>query len=233
MVKTDAPSNLQYGVENKAASVHKEQQPLTDLVEDHKLEQLTSLLKRDFQTHPDSKIETPTKTSSEINQESPHFGSERSTLTDIESDESMKMEGHSSSSFCSNRVTSKNLMMKKKNMEGKDQMQGTPASSHSSSSSSSSTTSSKSAFTKSKSYSSGASYVFRNLMSCGAVDTNDAVLMTLNATKHRTGSQNGILKGDKLGGSARVFGTCWNPQQQQQKHSSSSSRYISKLIDNL
>ncbi|KAH7544790.1 hypothetical protein FEM48_Zijuj01G0023600 [Ziziphus jujuba var. spinosa] len=241
----DAPSNIQYVLENKAASpVHIEQQqaPITELVEEHKQLDQPKSSKQDFQTYPDSKIEIPTKTSSEINEESPHFGSDRSTLTDTESDESMKnIEDHSSSfSFNSNREMNKKMMKKKKkkNMDGRDQMEGTPASSHSSSSSSSSssstatttTTSSKSAFTKSKSHSSGASYVFRNLMSCGAVDTNDTVLVMLNRrgggdksneTKRRNSSENIIFKGDKLGGSARVFGTYRHPQP---SASSSSSR---------
>lgn len=68
-------------------------------------------------------------------------------------------------------------------------------------------------------------------MSCGAVDTNDTVLVMLNRrgggdksneTKRRNSSENVILKGDKLGGSARVFGTYWHPQPS----ASSSSRYI-------
>ncbi|KAF3452657.1 hypothetical protein FNV43_RR03090 [Rhamnella rubrinervis] len=267
----DGPTN-QY-VEKKG-STQKEEQLFHEVVEDHKLDDQPpppppQLLKQEIETYPDS------KRSSEINQESPHFGSERSTLTDVElSDESMKLEDqednnkHSSetvltnnnvtdcgnpkekfgsipSAFYSNRGMNKKETTSKKNLEeGTKEMEGTPPNS-SNSSSSTSSSSKSSALPKSKSYSSGASSVLRNLMSCGAVDTNDAVLVMFSrrdhhksssaTTKRSSNESSRIFKGDKLGGSARCFGTTfWNPhdqeqqQQQQQKHSPSKSCEWSK-----
>lgn len=226
------------------------------------------MLAQEFQTYPDS------KTSSEINEESSHFGSERSTLTDIElSDESMKLEEdnkkHSSSetvtdcekpkekfgsdipsSFYPNIRGTNNKKMKKKSVvvveatpiaSTTKEMEGTTPvilNSLPSLSTSSSSSPPKSALPKSKSYSSGASNVLRNLMSCGAVDTNDSVLVMLNRARggggdrHKRSSNGEGGRGDKLGGSARDFRTttCWSPQDQQQQQKQSPRYYSKSLI---
>lgn len=94
-------------------------------------------------------------------------------------------------------------------------------SSSSSSFSYSSPSNSKSSFHKSRSYTTGASGVFRNLMSCKAADTNDAVLFMLNKKGTNKSNSNElsseICKVDKLGGSDRNFGNSWNHQKHQQQ----------------
>lgn len=223
------------------------------------------MLAQEFETNPDS------KTSFEINEESPHFGSERSTLTDVElSDESMKLEEdnnkHSSSdtvtdcekpkekfgsdipsSFYPNIRGTNNKKMKKKSVvvveatptaSTTKEMGGTTPVVVNSLPSSSSSSPPKSALPKSKSYSSGASNVLRNLMSCGAVDTNDSVLVMFNRTRggggdrHKRSSNGEGGRGDKLGGSAREFKTttCWSPQDQQQQQKQSPRYYSKSLI---
>ncbi|XP_077213195.1 UPSTREAM OF FLC protein (DUF966) isoform X2 [Tasmannia lanceolata] len=69
-------------------------------------------------------------------------------------------------------------------------------------------------FSKSKSYSSGASQVFRNLLTCGAVETDDSAVMLINKQK-KTEKEGGreICKGDVLGGSERILSGAWNQQQ--------------------
>jgi hypothetical protein len=208
--------------ENKAY-ILKKQQPVEVEAEAKDQNQQQPSPKEAFQTHPDSKTNTSTDFSSEINEESTLFGSERSTLTN----DSIKLQeekhehgGKLETSFCSTLPSKKNK--KKSNNDKVEKAAGTPSSSHSSSSSSQSPP-----FTKSKSYSSGASSMFRNLIGCGAADTNDAVFVKLNRADSRTKPssksdiKDDIFQGEKLGGSARVYGTTWNQQQQQkQQHSS-------------
>lgn len=91
--------------------------------------------------------------------------------------------------------------------------------------------SSQSTFTKSKSYSTGASKVLLNLITCGAVDTNDAALVlqsqkNKNKYKPIDTTAGHICKGEELGGSARVFGAPWNQVQQQRQHKTANARYI-------
>ncbi|KAF9665463.1 hypothetical protein SADUNF_Sadunf16G0125400 [Salix dunnii] len=86
----------------------------------------------------------------------------------------------------------------------------------------------QSTFTKSKSYSSGTPKVLRNLITCGAADTNDAALV-LQSQKSRNkympiDPAGHICKGEELGGSARVFGTPWNQAQQQRQHNIANAR---------
>jgi hypothetical protein len=208
--------------ENKAY-ILKKQQPVEVEAEAKDQNQQQPSPKEAFQTHPDSKTNTSTDFSSEINEESTLFGSERSTLTN----DSIKLQeekhehgGKLETSFCSTLPSKKNK--KKSNNDKVEKVAGTPSSSHSSSSSSQSPP-----FTKSKSYSSGASSMLRNLIGCGAADTNDAVFVKLNRADSRTKPssksdiKDDIFQGEKLGGSARVYGTTWNQQQQQkQQHSS-------------
>ncbi|KAG6792649.1 hypothetical protein POTOM_001801 [Populus tomentosa] len=89
--------------------------------------------------------------------------------------------------------------------------------------------SSQSTFTKSKSYSTGTSKVLLNLITCGAVDTNDAALIlqsqkNKNKYKPIDTTAGHICKGEELGGSARVFGTPWNQVQQQRQHNTANAR---------
>jgi hypothetical protein len=91
--------------------------------------------------------------------------------------------------------------------------------------------SSQSTFARSKSYSTGTSKVLRNLITCGAVDTNDAALVLQsqkNKNKYKPIDKPAghICKGEELGGSARVFGTPWNQVQQQRQHNTAIARYI-------
>ncbi|XP_028774384.1 uncharacterized protein LOC114731401 [Neltuma alba] len=90
--------------------------------------------------------------------------------------------------------------------------------------SSSSSSSSLSPLTGSKRFSIGAFGLFRNLITCGALDPNDDVVVRLNQA-HKTVSKNSntlddgnvnaqIRKHDRFGGSARNLGSCWNPQQE-------------------
>ncbi|KAJ7949072.1 Protein UPSTREAM OF FLC [Quillaja saponaria] len=179
--------------------------------------------KLDFQRYPDSTTDIPTKFSSEISQESPPYSSERSTTTDeydsskLEEDKQNQheqsyenSEKNSSSSFYLNL-----LNKKKNNKDNSTNKTGTKANSLSSAPPTS--------FTKIKSYSNGASHMFRNLITCGTVDTNETAVVMLNRAD-KTGAEKTnlihdhkaeICKGDKLGGSARHFGTSWNHQQQQ------------------
>ncbi|XP_028788817.1 uncharacterized protein LOC114744842 [Neltuma alba] len=78
--------------------------------------------------------------------------------------------------------------------------------------------------TGSKRFSTGASGLFHNLITCGALDPNDDVVVRLNQA-HKTVSKNSntlddgnvsaqIRKHDRFGGSTRNLGSCWNPQQE-------------------
>lgn len=192
--------------------------------------------------YQETKKEETTKISSpEIEEESPTFGSEKSsTLTDDSMkinedqdqekhsvDQSSKQEIHEESnkiespSFYSNLSFKKNKKASKK-IESEEKI-STPASSTSTSSTSQPT------FSKSKSYSNGASHLFRNLITCGAVDTNDSAMVSINRRNKPSLNKNlsssikqddesyvakELQKGDKLGGSQRIFGTKWNQQRQ-------------------
>ncbi|KAK3169122.1 hypothetical protein Dsin_000009 [Dipteronia sinensis] len=71
--------------------------------------------------------------------------------------------------------------------------------------------------------------MFRSWITCGAVDTNDAVLVKVNQADKTTPTSTdkpttnlpdcrAVINrdGDKLGGSSRVFGSPWNNQHHQQ-----------------
>ncbi|KAI8026013.1 Protein UPSTREAM OF FLC [Camellia lanceoleosa] len=193
------------------------------------------------QQHPQqTTIDVSTKTtSSEIEEESPPFGSETSTLTDDslrleqekhsdsskqETTKQDKFENSSLYSILLNKMNDQNKNKNNKNKNEKAVNPSTPASSTSTSSSS---------FSKSKSYSGGATNMFRSFIRCGAVDTNDSVMVMINRRDKKSSScyepiikmhENSsistdnstaeICKEDKLGGSERVFGTPWINQQQ-------------------
>lgn len=191
-----------------------------------------------IQPYPDSASDTPRKVSSEISQESLVFSSDRSTLTD-EYDSSKfvkkKLDQQNPDEQSCDRLTEnctlpsslyRNLLNKKSREKSKreDGMNSKPDTPHDSSFSTSSTSSSpsslKSSFQKSKSNSIAASGLFRNLITCGTADANDAVLVMLNkegSKKSNSKLSSEICKVDKLGGSGRIFGTTWNHQQQQQE----------------
>ncbi|TQD91071.1 hypothetical protein C1H46_023355 [Malus baccata] len=76
--------------------------------------------------------------------------------------------------------------------------------------------------------------MFRNLITCGAVDTNDAVVVMLNRankTSNKSTSRQDSIKADHRiskrvhkseGRSTGVFGTCRNPQELPQQPRSAS-----------
>ncbi|KAE8038161.1 hypothetical protein FH972_010697 [Carpinus fangiana] len=216
--------------ENKAY-ILKKQQPVEVEAEAEDQRQQQPLPKEAFQTHPDSNTNNSTDFSSEINEESPLFGSERSTVTNdsikLEEEKDVEHGGRKleSTSFRSTLLSKKNK--KKSNKDDKvEKAAGTPSSSHSSSSPSSS----EPPFRKSKSYSSGASSMLRNLIGCGAADTNDAVFVMLNRANKTDSSTKPDVKDEnfqeeKLGGSARVYGTTWNQQQQEQQQQQHSTNW--------
>ncbi|KAE8646416.1 uncharacterized protein LOC101207468 isoform X2 [Cucumis sativus] len=159
-------------------------------------------------------------------EQSPPCDSERSTVTDdgdsmkveeetaknletnqkqgVEEEEVQDIEGvktqYSSSSLYAKLANNKKEKDKDKDLMGKE---GGPTATSTVSSSA------QPAFTKSKSYSSGASHVFRQLITCGngAEDTNDTVLV-----KNRSQPKNDavICRDEVLGGSARVIGNSWD-----------------------
>ncbi|KAF9609174.1 hypothetical protein IFM89_013564 [Coptis chinensis] len=74
---------------------------------------------------------------------------------------------------------------------------------------------------KSKSYSNGGSNVFRNLLNCGATETNDSAIMMVNksgplGTFSPLNNTSEICRVDTLGGSERIVSAAaWNQQQAQ------------------
>ncbi|XP_059434297.1 protein SOSEKI 1 isoform X2 [Corylus avellana] len=215
--------------ENKAY-ILKKQQPVEVEAEAKDQRQQQPSPKEAFQTHPHSKTNTSTDISSEINEESPLFGSERSTVTNdsikLEEEKDVENGGWKleSTSFRSTLLMSKKNKKKSSKDDKVEKAAGTPSSSHSSSSPSTPP------FRKSKSYSSGASSMLRNLIGCGAADTNDEVFVMLNRANKTNSSTKPDIKddnfqGEKLGGSARVYGATWNQQQQEQQQPQHSTNW--------
>ncbi|XP_050156998.1 protein SOSEKI 1-like [Malus sylvestris] len=195
------------------------------------------------QIYPKNNIDIQTKVSSEMSQES-----QRSTLTDGFDDANaikLKPKGerqehnHSaagrdkleSSFFYSNFLLKRKKKIINKDEDAKELASSTTPSSFSSSASSSSSSSySPSQQTplangSTKRHSSASSNMFRNLITCGAVDTNDAVVVMLNRankTSNKSTSRQDSIKADHRiskgdhkseGRSTGVFGTCRNPQE--------------------
>ncbi|TQD85104.1 hypothetical protein C1H46_029388 [Malus baccata] len=87
-----------------------------------------------------------------------------------------------------------------------------------------------------KRHSSASSNMFRNLITCGAVDTNDAVVVMLNRankTSNKSTSRQDSIKADHRiskgvhkseGRSTGVFGTCRNPQELPQQSRTASRK---------
>ncbi|GLT80657.1 hypothetical protein SLA2020_520840 [Shorea laevis] len=121
--------------------------------------------------------------SSQVYKHSPQYGSERSTLTE---DDSMENEQVSSKLETSRLLNNDNFSL---------------------SSNSKSPPCTKTKSSKSNSSGTGASHIFRNLLTCGAVDTNDAVLVVLNRSTKITNAE--MCKGDKLRGPP----TAWTQQR--------------------
>lgn len=192
-----------------------------------------------IQQDPDSKKNILTKVSSEICQEdSLVFSSDRSSVTDDDSSSKVEEEkllgtgeectfnekNHETLETFSLPSLYHNLLSKKgsnKVDHHQNNKTDTPDSSFSTaSSSSSSSQSSQPSFTRIRSNSTRVSNVFRNWISCGTVETNDAALVLMNQAhkmvskeepnNHMPEKRAEIFKGDKLGGSARCFGTSWN-----------------------
>ncbi|KAL3516623.1 hypothetical protein ACH5RR_023525 [Cinchona calisaya] len=188
--------------------------------------------------HQETKMEEPTKniSSPEIEKDSPTFGSEKSsTLTDdsmrIEDQDQEKNSDYHSSKEEINEESykienppslfSSTLSNKKNKNVTSEEKISTPSSSASTA---------QPSFSKSRSYSTGASHLFRNLITCGAVDTNDSVMVTINrrnklpvnpnlSSSNKQSEDFNVFKellqkGDKLGGSQRIFGTNWNQERQ-------------------
>ncbi|XP_057498420.1 protein SOSEKI 1-like [Actinidia eriantha] len=178
--------------------------------------------KEEIQECPKITIDVSTKTPCEIKEESPPSCSEASKFTD----DSMKLEEEkhldtnkqetpkqSDKLENSSPIFSPTLLNKKdqtktknKNSSKVEKNPSTPASS----------TSSSSFFTKSKSTS-----MFRNLITCGAVDTYDSAMVMINRPIKKPDhddttsftNMGAICKGENLGGSERIFRTSWDQHQ--------------------
>ncbi|KAL1300192.1 hypothetical protein AAHE18_18G160500 [Arachis hypogaea] len=187
----------------------------------------------------ESKMNTPLKVS-EISQDSLVFSSERSSVT-TDGYESCKAEEekekplvrsnkecsiekeHEKPENCVLPSLYHKLLSKSIGNKEEQNKTDTPDSSFSTSSSSSS----QSSFSKLRNSSNRVSMAFRNWISCGTVDTNDAALIRMEDAKKIDSNESmtnlpenkaQICKGDKFGGSARCFRTSWNNDQQENQH---------------
>ncbi|CAN4126114.1 unnamed protein product [Withania somnifera] len=152
-------------------------------------------------------MDSSKKTPSEIEEESQNIASETSTLTSSDSpkfQEEEKVDNNSSAKKTDQDHVNEeqNTTTTTQNLEKKSLKNPK--------------------LNKSRSYSNGASSIFRNLITCGAVDTNDSGIVPLtknktclsDATVDKTVSfSSEICKADKIGGSQRIFGTTWNQPQ--------------------
>ncbi|WCJ19041.1 hypothetical protein M5689_001352 [Euphorbia peplus] len=188
-----------------------------------------SSLKEVNQISPDNSFDCSTKTSSEICEESPIFGSDRSTLTDdsIKHEQSPtkhNFQGEHLDNFGSRSLVSTYsslLISKNKKDTTKKQRNGNKGYEGDNDDDNGNYKVNEKVYeppelssAKSKNHSNGASKMLRNLITCGAVDTNDAALVSVNKVSLNTNVNNSIIcKRDVLGGSAREFGTNWNQQQ--------------------
>ncbi|KAI4333223.1 hypothetical protein L6164_018059 [Bauhinia variegata] len=221
--------------ENKASILAEEKSPKVKVAENKHQQQSSLQEKAPKQRHPDWSSDTSRQSTSEISHDSLVFSSGGSKLTfgfdfsKVEEDKLLgtgkqnpdeqsqeKFENYSLPSLYHNLMSKKSRKQSNKYSSNKD---AAPDSSFSSSSSSS-----QSSFTKSKSYSS----MFRNLITCGTVDTNDAVLLMMN------GMQKNVLnksdskrehngKVDNPEETTRTFGTSWIYHLQQQQYSARKS----------
>ncbi|KAL3348591.1 hypothetical protein AABB24_021989 [Solanum stoloniferum] len=185
-------------------------------------------------------MDSSKKISSEIEEDSQNIASETSTLTTnspkFEEEEEEKKVGNkfdNNSSFSSNSsssISSFGSMKTKKKTEDSEEKIDTNQNTEK--------TTKSPRFNKSRSYSNGASSIFRNLITCGAVDTNDSGIIPLKKNKtspaaaasgEKTVSfSSEICKADKIGGSQRIFGTSWNQQQTNARKSCDGAFSMSK-----
>ncbi|CAK9144788.1 unnamed protein product [Ilex paraguariensis] len=213
-------NNADHSYDGKKTSMQKEP-PL----EDHEAKPHKLSSKDINGEHPEAKMGVTTKTTCEIEEDSPSYNSETSALTDdsikLEDDNRLDTakreitdeQSHTfeddSSSFYSTLLNDKN----KKGNGDKPGNIGTPASSKSSS------------FRIRRSYSGGASHMFRSLITCRAVDTDESAMVMINRSNKASlnipanKGYSKIIKGEKLGGSERIFGTPWNQQQHSRRKS--------------
>ncbi|BAT93078.1 hypothetical protein VIGAN_07197500 [Vigna angularis var. angularis] len=212
--------------------------PQLQVVEDKEHQQQQqpplSLAEEESQIQPDqnSKTNSPTKGSSEISQDSLVFSSDRSSVTDDDSskvEEEKHLEITTGSEMhqekletCSLPSLYHNLLSKKGTHKDDQNKTHSPDSSLSTIS----TSSSQSSFTKIRSNSTKVSNIFRNWITCGTVETNDAALIMMNPAQTKISKEPSnipetkaeICKGDRLGGSERCFRTSWGHQDQKQQY---------------
>ncbi|KAF8022277.1 hypothetical protein BT93_G2430 [Corymbia citriodora subsp. variegata] len=152
-------------------------------------------------------------------QQYPLSSSDTSTLTIIKSVHLEDDKEHFGMSEPNNHSHNHNSLkfglLRKKNMEKCERTTGgmarTPVSSVSTLSSA------QTPLTESKRCFSGASQKLRNLITCGATDTNDAVLVMIDRVEKNTRlrqdfnteTSSQICRGDRLGGSRRTSNTSW------------------------
>ncbi|XP_047175574.1 protein SOSEKI 1 [Vigna umbellata] len=212
--------------------------PQLQVVEDKEHQQQQqpplSLAEEESQIQPDqnSKTNSPTKGSSEISQDSLVFSSDRSSVTDDDSskvEEEKHLEITTGSEMHQEKLETFSLpslyhnLLSKKGTHKDDQNK---THSPDSSLSTISTSSSQSSFTKIRSNSTKVSNIFRNWITCGTVETNDAALIMMNPAQTKISKEPSnipetkaeICKGDRLGGSERCFRTSWGHQDQKQQY---------------
>ncbi|XP_015071709.1 protein UPSTREAM OF FLC [Solanum pennellii] len=178
-------------------------------------------------------MDSSKKISSEIEEDSQNISSETSTLTTnspkFEEEEEKKIGNNSSfSSNSSSSISSFGSMKTKKKTEDSEEKTETSQNDEK--------TSKNPKLNKSRSYSNGASSIFRNLITCGAVDTNDSGIIPLKKNKTSSAAagektvsfSSEICKADKIGGSQRIFGTAWNQQQTNARKSCDGAFSMSK-----
>ncbi|KAL8192206.1 hypothetical protein R6Q57_027873 [Mikania cordata] len=170
----------------------------------------------------DHSSNSSTKTSFEI-EELPSFGSETSTEDTTKQQEDYQFGKHEEeqnqkkaelSSFLETYLNKDKNDKKIKKGGNQKETNGSKASS-----------ASNHLFEKSSSYSgSGATHTFLNLITCGIVDTNDSAMTIIKR-------KDGMMKGDKLGGSERVSRGHWTTLDQKQrdkrKDESKTSHHVS------
>ncbi|KAI3444917.1 hypothetical protein Pfo_001582 [Paulownia fortunei] len=151
-----------------------------------------TLCKEENRSHSsETSMYVSTKSSSEIEEESPNFGSETSTLTDdsgkVEMEKSSGTAKHeeqdekpSSNDKIESSSPFNSTLLSKKNKRRSNKVTINEKISTAAAADSSKTSSSEPHFTKAKSYSNGASHIFRNLITCGAVDTNESAVVAIN-----------------------------------------------------
>ncbi|XP_045805740.1 protein SOSEKI 1 [Trifolium pratense] len=192
--------------------------------------------KTEIQKETDTKKNNLNQGSSEVSQDSLVFSSDRSSVTDDDSCSKVEEEkllgngkegliekNHEKFEAFSLPSLYHNLMSKKgKKVGHNNKTDTTPPDSRFSTPTSSTSSQSQSSFTKIRSNSTRVTSVFRNWIGCGNVATNDAAFLSMNLaqktlskeTNNVTEKRGEICKGDKLGGSARCFGTPWNYHDQ-------------------